>query len=120
MGENSRQEHGSGGGRLSHGYVRDLFAQICDYIEETNPIIASILAQGDRCDAEAMDALKTLSKVYTDGETLLTALKPLADGSYANDGAEAAHGCGAVETRGCLPELPNGDCADGGSQGAGR
>lgn len=110
MGENSRQEHG--GGRLSHGYVRDLFAQICDYIEETNPIIASILAQGDKCDAEAMDAMKTLSKVYRDGETLLTALKPLADGSYANDGA--------VETRGCFPELPNGDGADGGSQGAGR
>ena len=100
MGENSRKEQGSGGGRLSCGYVRDLFKQICDYIEETNPIIASILAQGDRCDEEAKDALKTLSHVYRDGETLLTALKPLADGSYANDGA--------VETRGCLPELPDG------------
>lgn len=108
MGGNSRKEQGSGGGRLSCGYVRDLFKQICDYIEETNPIIASILAQGDRCDEEAKDALKTLSHVYRDGETLLTALKPLADGSYAND------------TRGCLPELPDGAGADGGSQDAGR
>ena len=119
MGEPSESKGGGNG--LTEGYVRTLFRQICDYIHETNPIVASILAQGNFKNAEEKEALEALSRAYRSGETLLTALEPLADGRYANErengGGVADFGSlerGVGETRGVLPELPGADGGKGG------